>query len=124
MSSNDRLALIRSRYRLIAGVALTQLLPVSRAEIRAEARNVRQRLAHSMDDAILDDEELTPTSCIEIAYETVPTGRHAYTKREDVGVLTAAERAQLARDLVPHRWLKARVAAMPLALPAAVTFAA
>ncbi len=109
MTKTDRLSFIRSRHAALFGVALTSLLPVSRAEIKDIAAQV---VAATRDDESIIDEHVQGMSP-SIIEEKVS----AHAERETDILLSHKERAQLAREIAE---MHAAQGVVPFVLPAAV----
>lgn len=93
MNKTDRLALLKNRHAALFGVALVGLLPVSRNEIRGEARATKARVAVAMDDSTSTGDENSLSSQLQFDAPTVRA------ERESDVLLSDEERAQLAREM-------------------------
>ncbi len=92
--------LIRDRFRVLFPIAncRTRTLKPTLAEVRAEINATRSRTYH--DECVIDEEQVGVASPIEAVFDTAPVEPlHLH----DDGMLTARERAQLARDVAEVR---------------------
>lgn len=108
MTKTDRRTYLIDRYHALFGVRISELLPVSRAEIRVAAQEVYQRT--KTDDSILDDDQAPIPEA-----ETHSAGEH------ESGVLLSKHERQLLRREVWERRVerfRQQIAGQPLMLPA------
>lgn len=86
------------------------LMPSTRAEIRGEARAVKEKVAPQMDDKIIDEEIDGVSSGLQF---DKPEFRH---ESESEVLLTRAERNQLKREVAPFKAFRQAVKSTPLLL--------
>lgn len=95
MTKPERLSLIERLCRFSDRPALNALP----SEIREEAALAAK---HNDDQSIVDEDVITEGLSPELARALAPTKRTTHAKQDDL-MLTAGERAQLAKDLANHR---------------------
>lgn len=98
MNKTERLSFIKSRYAEKFGVQLASgLLPVSRAEIKDEARTVKSRVAREMDDSLATGDE------VEIGSQLVFDKAEIKAERETDILLSAEEKRELAKVILAKK---------------------
>lgn len=86
------------------------LLPSTRAEIKGEAKAIKDSVAASMNDEIQDEEKIGVVSRLSFDIAKLRT------ETDDDILLTRREKAQLAREVAPFKQFRSVVTASPLLL--------
>jgi len=122
-TKSSRLALLRSRYAALFGVALTSgLIAPSRAEVRGVAQSVKSEVADGMDDSTATGDEFAPAKpeFTSLRFEPASGGFGLRGESDSHFILTPAERRELAKTyhrnkLAGNQFVKAAAPVVNLA---------